>query len=107
MRITPHRAAPIHIRVKRSGRLVLLRSIQDAFASGQGVPFRLAGDGPVVQAVSRSELRARLIRDGWFSEGHICGEKLEKPAYAAENNGLKSLKVRGFIGFDRNSVWLL
>jgi hypothetical protein len=62
---------------------------------------------PQVFGMTRDKFREELARRGGFPESQIDRDgKLTKAAYTTENNGLTSLKLRGFCGFNRLCVWL-
>lgn len=88
--------------------LRVLRSVDARYLE----PVQPTPDMPIVTAIGREFLRAALIAAGWFPEGHIAttpdgSTKLAKSGYATENNALTSLKCKGFVGFNREWIWLL
>jgi hypothetical protein len=89
----------------------LLREMRST-AAQQGSPVEIEPGAPIVVAVSRFQLRQRLIVSGWFPE-HLLpdasndGSKLARAGFTMEHHGLRSLKLAGFLGFNRNWVWLL
>ena len=63
------------------------------------------GMAPVL-GMTREKFREELARRGGFPESQIDPNgKLLKAAYTTESNGLISLKLRGFCGFNRLCVW--
>ncbi len=67
---------------------------------------------PLVAAVSRSELRQRLIARGWFLENLLRNApsgktELTRAGYRPENHALTTLKRKRFLSFTRDWVWLL
>lgn len=72
-------------------------------------------EAQLCRSVSRSNLRAALIKQGWFPEhmlsrGLSDGEltsNLVKPGFAFENNHITPLKRLNIVGFDRDWIWLV
>ena len=81
---------------------VAIEAAGEATAPRPGVPH--------VRALSRIQLRRRLIDDGWFAEDLLCANgdssaKLKRGAYSAEHNTLMMLKKREHLLFNRDWVW--
>jgi len=93
----------------------MLRHIREAVLQHGEEAVPKPGMPPQTCVRRSTALRLLLIAQSWFSEGQLCpaldGDpkrpKLTRAAYTAENNALTTLKIRGFIGFDRDWVWLL
>jgi hypothetical protein len=94
------------------GHALLLRSIASLTADNAGELVKPEPGMPTVRAIPRAELRARLIRDGWFPEPELLpqplpsGGVLSTAGYRRENKALEALKRKGLAGFSRNAVWL-
>lgn len=69
-------------------------------------------DMPLVSGISRFGFQSGLIEGGWFPEDLVIPvsevsdrSKIRKPGPSLENNGLRALKRRGFLEFNRQFVW--
>lgn len=111
----------------------LLREIENAIASGHGGDWVPEPDMPICHAIKRTILQTDLIRRGWLQVPNItaifqCAPGMETPETpgGGGNSGnsetpqepvpksehtrlwkrLNYLKLHGYIGFNRNDVWL-
>ncbi len=104
---SPRKAAP---KLPEAAAL-LLRELTGLAADGAGEMTKPEPGMPMVRAIPRDVLRARLIRVGWFAPDQISAvlpgsEKPTRSGYRAENKALNTLKLRGLAGFNRDAVWL-
>ncbi|MFK4048072.1 AAA family ATPase [Roseomonas mucosa] len=88
----------------------LLRHVREGVAQAGEFVSPEPGCRPVV-AVSRSKLRARLAGGEWFMPDELSttppeDARLNNKGYRAENKALTSLKIRKFLEFNREWVWI-
>ncbi len=96
----------------RDDAALLLRELRDLAADAP--PSRPQHDMPMVAAVERSQLRARLLRAGWFTEDEVRAGvpsdgngplPITRPAQRREAKALDALKRKGFAGFTSAQAW--
>ena len=93
---------------------LLLRELRDLAADA--LPFAPEAGMPRVPAVERSQLRAGLIRAGWFTEDERRASvpddgnallPITRAAQRREGKALDALKRKGFAGFNSQHAWPL
>jgi hypothetical protein len=88
---------------------LLLRSINDEIAAGNGRICQPEPEMPLVQVISLEVLRKALVHRGWLrvSSQGFHSETIPKSEHTRLWKRIDTLKEKGLLGGNRKDVWLL